>query len=336
MLYSPAALPPEFIAPRVSSMQNVDFSRLARAISNNNMLYPGDMVRITVATGLETETPPEWKGRIGDDGMVTVPLIGAVQLAGLEMPQAEQMIRAESIRRGKFVDPTVSVVLDRRRMNRVTVVGAVEEPGTYELSAENSHVLQAITQAGGPTQQADTIVEVRHPPGVFGAELAQQPGGSTQLTGWQRNRPVPPPRTFRIDLEQVPIDGSADYSLRDGSTVMVMPRPKRYIHVIGLVNQANQFEMPENTDVRLLDAIAMAGNRKLEIADKVHVIRQVPGRAEPVVIEASIREAKLDGASNIRLAPGDVVSVEETPTTFVIGTMRDLFRFGFSSAIPGF
>jgi hypothetical protein len=35
------------------------------------------------------------------------------------------------------------------------------------------------------------------------------------------------------------------------------------------------------------------------------------------------------------LAPGDVVSVEETPLTFTVGTIQSFVRFGFSSAIPG-
>ena len=41
------------------------------------------------------------------------------------------------------------------------------------------------------------------------------------------------------------------------------------------------------------------------------------------------------GSENIRLAAGDVVSVEETPTTFVVGTIREFVGFGFSAAIPG-
>ena len=115
---------------------------------------------------------------------------------------------------------------------------------------------------------------------------------------------------------------------------MVMKKPKRFIHVIGLVNNADQFEMPDDADLRLLDAVAMAGGLKLEIADKVQVIRQVG--EDRVTIDASIKKCKKDGAANIRLAAGDVVSVEETAVTFVVGTIRDFVRFGFSSAIPGF
>ena len=48
-----------------------------------------------------------------------------------------------------------------------------------------------------------------------------------------------------------------------------------------------------------------------------------------------MREAKRGGAANLLLAPGDVVSVEETPLTFTVSTIQNFIRFGFSAAIPG-
>jgi len=87
--------------------------------------------------------------------------------------------------------------------------------------------------------------------------------------------------------------------------------------------------------VRLLDAIALANGRTMQLADKVHVIRQLDTMKEPILIAASMKEAKRGGPANLRLGPGDIVSVEETPLTFTVGTIRSFIRFGFSSAIPG-
>jgi polysaccharide export outer membrane protein len=266
---------------------------------------------------------------------VTIPIIGEVQVGGLAFTQAEQLIRHESIHRGKFVAPNVAVILETRRTNRVTVVGAVEEPGTYELPPSNSDVLNAIVLAKGLTPDAGTIIEVRHPPGIPAPNRGASPTMSLAGHGSTPAYPTAA-RTVQVDLQQVNQRGGGDFYLEDGSTVMVMKRGKRFIHVIGLVRNANQFEMPEDQELRLLDALALAGGRTLEIADKVRVVRQVPGRPEPVLIEASVRQAKQSGSSNIRLAAGDVVSVEETPTTFVVGTIKDFVRFGFSSSIPFF
>ncbi|MBC8351315.1 MAG: polysaccharide biosynthesis/export family protein [Planctomycetes bacterium] len=339
-LYQASSLPPELMAPRHATLQNVDLSRLARTISNSQVLYTGDEVEITIATGVEDKAPPAWKGRVAEDGSITIPLVGTVQVAGMEMIQAEQLIRAESIRRGKYVSPNVALTLTQRRTNRVAVLGAVEEPNTYELPASSSDLLTAVIQAGGLSENAGTIIEIRHPPGLAEAPISNGGDGySTDLASTRGRRRLvrTPPRTLQVDLTEATNSDFGDYSLPDGATVMVMERPKRFIHVMGLVNKSDQFEIPEEIEEpRLLDALAMAGGRKLSIADKVHVIRQLPDRSDPVVIEASVRAAKADTTSNIRLTSGDVVSVEETPTTFVVGTIRDFVRFGFSSAIPGF
>lgn len=338
-MYSAATLPPQFVAPRVGSAQNADLSQLARSVSNSDILYPGDVVEVSIATGLEEEQSPSWKLRVSETGGVNVPLVGVVQIAGMELTQAESAIRHESIRRGKFVAPNVSVILNQRRVHRITVLGAVDKPGTYELPANSCDMLSAIVEAGGLTEKADTRVEIRHPPGIDHQAIARQrnEGQPDQLAAYRDNQTVrTPPRTVQIDLEHTNNVPGQDLVLQDGATIMVKERPERFLHVIGLVKKADQFEIPDDQELHLLDAIALAGGRTLSIADKIQIIRKVPGQAEPVVIQASVIKAKRDSTSNIRLAAGDVVSVEETPTTFVVGTVRDFVRFGFSSALPGF
>jgi hypothetical protein len=94
--------------------------------------------------------------------------------------------------------------------------------------------------------------------------------------------------------------------------------------------------MPMDKDLHLLEAISLSEGRVLQMADKVHIIRQGPAWRDPVVIEASVKAAKANPKSNLRLADGDVVSVEETTATFVVGTLREFVRLGFTSGIPGF
>ena len=100
--------------------------------------------------------------------------------------------------------------------------------------------------------------------------------------------------------------------------------------------EAGEFELPKGKPLRVDQAIALAQGRSIEFADRVHVTRFVQGREEPIVIDLSMKEAKTNRDSNIVLIAGDVVSVEETPTTFTVDFLRNFFRIGFSSAIPGF
>jgi polysaccharide biosynthesis/export protein len=313
--YRAAHLPPQYAAPEPRSAQRLDLSRLASSAARSDSVQTGDVLEISVATGLAEEKPLGHPVRVADNGVAEIPLVGPVQLAGLSMTDAEQVIFRESVQRGIYRTPSVAVSLKKRRAHTVTVMGEVVEPGLKELPAGNSDLLTALAAGGGLTKEAGTVLEIRYP-----AMYADQQ--------WL------PPRFLQVDLAQATAQGG-DFRLPDGTTVMVPKRPREMVHVLGLVHKPGGFELPIDQELRLLDALALAGGRTLELADEVTIIRQLPTEREPVIIEASVREAKRQGQANIRLAAGDVVSVEETPLTFALDTVRNFIRFGFTSAIPG-
>ena len=74
------------------------------------------------------------------------------------------------------------------------------------------------------------------------------------------------------------------------------------------------------------------------MADRVYVIRQPRSGGDPVVIGASVADAKKSGADNLLLAPGDLVSVESTFATTVADVARSFFRvsFGLSGGVVNF
>ncbi len=89
------------------------------------------------------------------------------------------------------------------------------------------------------------------------------------------------------------------------------------------MNKPDIYDFPVGKDVRLLDAIAMAGGESSLVADKVIVIRRRPEEAEPAVVKVSLSDAKLNGSdANMLLEPGDTVSVEQTPQTVMLETLR--------------
>ena len=102
---------------------------------------------------------------------------------------------------------------------------------------------------------------------------------------------------------------------------------------MGLVRSAGQYEIPRGEDVRLLDALAMAGGPTLSIADKIIVLREQQQDSTPTVVLISLKKAKKGGADNLLLTHRDVVSVEETPTTFVVGTIQNMIRIGVSGGV---
>jgi polysaccharide biosynthesis/export protein len=339
--YRGATMPAELRAPPANRVAHMDVAGMVGPGTGTNQINPGDLLEVTVASGRSDEEEKKpIQLRVASDGTVDAPPIGPVPVAGMEPVVAEQQIAQAAIARGIFVRPSVTLQVLKPAVNRITVLGAVMEPGVKELPKGSSDLARALASAGGMTEEASTKVDVlRYSTQSFmadaGANSALASSGGVRQASYDSNV-VPAtgetnaPQTTRIDLAQAPEKVAPSYSLGDRDVVMVLPQEKQFIHVTGLVHQPNQFEMPRNQDVTVLDAIAMAGGVSSPVADKVFVIRRLPDMPKPAVIRVSIAEAKRDGNENLRLASGDLVSVERTPSTVMVDSVMTLFRVGFS------
>ncbi|MBK7424487.1 MAG: polysaccharide export protein EpsE [Propionivibrio sp.] len=121
--------------------------------------YPlgaGDAIRVQVFQNpdLTIET------RVSENGSITYPLIGAVQLGGLSIAEAEKKI-AQALKSGGFVQqPQVNIVLIQVRGNQVAVLGQVNRPGRFPLETFNTRVSDMLAAAGGATAGGDDVVIV--------------------------------------------------------------------------------------------------------------------------------------------------------------------------------
>ncbi|NUQ62880.1 MAG: polysaccharide biosynthesis/export family protein [Pirellulales bacterium] len=333
----PNELSGEFIAPPVEAVSTANLTRLTNYATSSTLIDAGDVLDVTVVTDFEDAENVTAPIRVGEDGVADVPLIGKLSLGGLELIEAEQAITAAAVGRGVFRNPHITVDFRRKRSNRVTVVGAVAAPGHYELPRNSSSLLAALVAAGGLSEHAGSDVEIRRalPPGSPGDSPPRVAAAEGQLTSFHTSS-ARPFETVKINLVSAAKEGNIAYDLNDGDVVMVAPRPVRTVNVIGLVNNPGQHEMPHDTDLYLLDAIGMSGGLSSIMADKVLVLRRVPGRQELVRVESSVRKAKEDAVHNIRLAPGDVVSLEDTPISMAWETMRGVLRFTVGGSMAVF
>ena len=342
-IYRVTDLPEELTAPATEDIQSANLSRLATYSVSSELIERGDVLDVTLVTNygdLSTTTTPV---RVGQDDYGDVPLVGRVQLAGLELEGAEQAITSAAILGEIFRNPHITVTMNRRRVNKITVIGSVNEPGVYELSRGGSSLLAALVAAGGLSEEASPDVEIRRPvrkkgrPDLFPEEKPRvaDAGPDAELVSYAEPAEEQP-RTIKVNLVSATVEGKGSHYLDDGDVVVVGRRNPKRIQVIGLVNKPNQYDLPVNEDLYLLDALALAGGRTSQLADNVLVIRRSPGQSDPVRIRVSISEAKSNGKSNLRLAAGDVVSIEETPITFVLDALGRFVRVGLSSSLPLF
>jgi polysaccharide export outer membrane protein len=347
--YRAADLPNQLRVPQARRTNDINLTGMASQGASSSQIGPGDLVEVTIASGNQEEIPEPIQARVSQDGRIAMPLMGEVHVAGLEPFEAGQRITAAAVEREIYRQPSVVLRVAEQAVNRVTVLGAVKEPGVYELPRGASDLLSAVASAGGMTEEASTQVEVmRHelpsflaaPNGKEGnivlADYEEADSAPVSLAA-QSDSPVvgepvlaPAIRTERIDLAEANPRHRIDYSVSDRDVIMVRPQEKRVIHVAGLVNTPNQFELPPDQDVRVLDAVAMAGGLKSPVADKIYIIRQMEEMSEPAVIEVSISRAKKNGNENLRLASGDLISVESTVMTNSVEALSTFFRVGLS------
>ncbi|WP_335964302.1 polysaccharide biosynthesis/export family protein [Galbibacter sp. PAP.153] len=82
---------------------------------------------------------------IDKEGFIDFPVLGKIKLLGLSTSEAKELFRTKLIEGGYLKDPIVNI---RIKNFRVTVLGQVRQPGTYNVAGERITILEAIGLAG--------------------------------------------------------------------------------------------------------------------------------------------------------------------------------------------
>ncbi len=130
--------------------------------------------------------------RVNTRGMVTLPLIGPVEVGGRTSEEAETLI-AGAYAKDYLQDPQVSVFIKEFTSQRITVEGAVARPGIYPIRGDTT-LVQAIALAGGQGQLPD-LTEVM----VFRLEAGQRRTHTYDLIRI-RSGEIPDPKLVNEDI----------------------------------------------------------------------------------------------------------------------------------------
>lgn len=331
-------MPATYIAAHRDNPHTIDLTRLAGSSKKSDSIDKGDVLKVTIAAGLSAKDTISIPVRVQENGVAQLPEIGPVALAGLEVEAAEAAIVGLCMEQDLYRNPHVTVTIEKQRTNRVMVVGAVEKPDIYELPRGNSDLFAALVAAGGLSKDAGTVVQIRNPqrgspldePAAIADAGADADGVSAAGHSLAFGKAM---TSMKVDLVSATRAGSSGYQLDDGGVVHVEKRDPEPVFVQGLVTKPDRYEYPIAEELRLLGAIAMAGGTSNPVADKIYVIRRKPNSTETVLISLKLSDAKRNERANLLLAPGDVVSVEQTTGTVIIDTLR-LMNLGFGASLP--
>jgi polysaccharide export outer membrane protein len=129
-------------------------------------LRAGDSIRVTVFN----EPDLQVQQRLDSDGVILIPLLGRVSLAGMSLREAEAFLEARYMSEDILIRPQVTVSIAEHAEQVFYIFGQVNSPGSKRIppGRQSIDILEAITLAGDLSQYAkrNEIILRRPVPGA--------------------------------------------------------------------------------------------------------------------------------------------------------------------------
>jgi len=254
--------------------------------------------------------------RVSGQGEISLPLVGAVKVAGLTTHEIERRLQ-ELYGSQYLVNPQINVAVKEYHHQRVAVTGAVEKPGSYEIIGPRT-LLEVLAMAGGfsskPGSQAgDTLNLIRH-------QNAPDLAKSAKISSIQPFSPKT--ETIVIDLRRL-VSGQApelNLPVKNGDVVHVPVAGTAY--VLGGVRRPGNIAVKENLTVS--QAVAMAGGIDPILGTYNITVMRFDEQGKPMSIAVNLKDIMARSDPDLPLKDNDVVVVNESAlkrTLFIIRTL---------------
>jgi len=241
--------------------------------------------------------------RVSADGFISFPLIGRVKVESHTTSEIEKLISHKLAEEQYLLDPHVSVMVTEYNSKRFLVLGAVKNPGSYSLQAQES-VLDAISRAGGIKRTREAYWE------RAGGEQAGKKGMiiRTENLNTDHARKI----VINLDLEGL-LKGRDQISniFMVDKDVIFIPTAEHF-YIIGEVIRPGSYSIADK-EITLVEAISIAGGfTHVAARNRTRIIRVEEGVEK--IIEITV-DAITDAGKKIQdvpIKPGDVIVVPES------------------------
>lgn len=303
---APTAKLEDVIAKESSSQAKIkDFNdRLYAGVQSGAKLEDyklgeGDLIQVVVfgAEELKRET------RVGQEGNVTLPLVGPVAVKGLTLREAGKKIE-DAYGKKYLENPHVDLVIKERINGKATVLGSVQKPGTLDCFGR-PRLLDMLAQAGGLHEKAGRTVQVKRP----GEDPAH-------------------PSTTVVDLDELVFNGHSELNIEiQAGDVLFVPEAGT-IYVDGAVRKPGNYALKPGMTVQ--EAVVVAGGYGLA-AERVKLVHNgTDGNKE--VVEMKANDVRAGSHGSLKLQDKDIVFVEVNRLESLVYSVQ----FYLASGLVGF
>lgn len=223
--------------------------------------------------------------RVSENGMLSLPLIGDVRVAGKTEEELgrdlKELLESRYVQRA-----SVEIHVMEFRSRPITVIGAVKQPGNLAFSGEWT-LVEALAAAGGLADNHGNVVHV----------LRRADNGlSDQVT---------------IDLDELLVRAvpGINIPIFANDLINVPVTIERTVYCLGEVGRPGALEFKSSERLTLLAAIARAGGLTDRASRKILIKRGQQGQKEVTVDYNRIVAGK---EADPELGQGDVVVVKES------------------------
>ncbi|MFW6279646.1 MAG: polysaccharide biosynthesis/export family protein [Planctomycetota bacterium] len=205
----------------------------------------GDRLEVTIYDLEEPGEPSTRELPVSRAGTVKLPWVGRIEVAGQSAEGAAGTI-AGAYEDGYLREAEVELRVVEYGSKEVTVLGAVEEPGTYVLESNRTTVLEALLEAGGVSDGAGDYA-VLEPGGPGGGDTLEVTNGDDEAGD-----------RLRVDLNRLLREGDMSMNVQVlPDHALVVPPAGEGFYVLGYVTNQGRFEFPGNRR-RIGVALALA------------------------------------------------------------------------------
>jgi polysaccharide export outer membrane protein len=303
-------------ADSASAGSSMDINERLRAMagairfSQDYLLGPGDVIEVSVF-GIEELQRKELT--LDSGGNVSLPFLKDVRLIGLTPRESEVKIAA-LYEASVMKNPQVSVSVKEYRSQFINVLGAVENPGIYQLT-RRIFLVDALAMAGGLlTEKAASTVYV-------------QRAASADLTLASTDTPSGSSDRIEVDLDRLLHQGdiSQNIPIYAGDSISVPERVERYYYVLGDVNRGGAFELKPGESITLSQALASAGGLMSTAKSSRSTIMRQKEDGGALQIPVDIKKVLKGESQDMELAGNDVVFIPGSTTKTIGKTVLNSF-----------
>jgi polysaccharide export outer membrane protein len=260
--------------------------------------------------------------RIDNDGRVSLPFVGRIQLAGLTVNDAEKQLTDQLSR--YIQNPQIQLNVIESHSQPVSVFGAVRNPGSYQLEGRKT-LAEVLSLAGGLRPDAGRKLKITR-----NREWGSIP---VSVTPQQVLRDV---TVGELDLDEL-VRGHgpfADIEVRPHDVISVSQA--QLVYVVGQVRKPGGFAMPNQSDFTVLQALSLAeGLDRAAAPKKAKILRKQggPGRLEITIDLAQILSGR---APDTPMLAEDVLFVpNNTAKSAGVKTLDTILQMTTGMAIYG-